>query len=46
MPPVPAIRGDRLVKALERAGFKVARGTLRGILNDIGLTVDELQQLL
>ena len=25
MPPVPSVRGDRLVKALERAGFKVAR---------------------
>jgi predicted RNA binding protein YcfA (HicA-like mRNA interferase family) len=25
MPPVPAVRGDRLVRALEKAGFKVAR---------------------
>jgi predicted RNA binding protein YcfA (HicA-like mRNA interferase family) len=25
MPPVPAIRGDRLVKALERAGFVITR---------------------
>jgi predicted RNA binding protein YcfA (HicA-like mRNA interferase family) len=25
MPPVPAVRGDRLVKALERAGFAVTR---------------------
>jgi predicted RNA binding protein YcfA (HicA-like mRNA interferase family) len=25
MPPVPAVRGDRLVKALERAGFTVTR---------------------
>jgi len=23
MPPVPVVRGDRLVKALERAGFAV-----------------------
>ena len=74
MPPVPAVRGDKLVRALERAGFKVARvtgshhimrhpdgrgttvpvhpgrdvakGTLRGILDDISLTVDELRDLL
>ncbi|HET7013812.1 MAG TPA: type II toxin-antitoxin system HicA family toxin [Streptosporangiaceae bacterium] len=25
MPPVPSIPGDRVVRALERAGFKVAR---------------------
>jgi hypothetical protein len=25
MPPVPSVRGDRLVRALERAGFKVSR---------------------
>jgi hypothetical protein len=25
MPPVPAVRGERIVTALERAGFKVAR---------------------
>jgi predicted RNA binding protein YcfA (HicA-like mRNA interferase family) len=25
MPPVPSVRGERLVRALERAGFKVAR---------------------
>jgi predicted RNA binding protein YcfA (HicA-like mRNA interferase family) len=70
MPPVPAVRGDRLVKALERAGFAVTRvnaaltgcgiltgvpppcrstlakdvpkGTLRAVLQDCGLTVDEL----
>lgn len=74
MPAVPSIRGDRLVRALERAGFKVARvkgshrimrhpdgrgttvpvhagrevakGTLRGILADTGLTADELKKLL
>ena len=74
MPPVPALRGGRVVKALERAGFKVARisgshhimrhpdgrgttvpvhpgrdlakGTLRGILDDIGLSVDDLRDLL
>jgi predicted RNA binding protein YcfA (HicA-like mRNA interferase family) len=74
MPPVPAVRGERVVRALERAGFKVARitgshhimrhpdgrgttvpvhpgrdvakGTLRGILDDIGLTVDQLRDLL
>lgn len=73
MPPVPAMRGDRIVKALERAGFKVARiagshhimrhpdgrgttvpvhpgrdvakGTLRGILADVGMTVAELRDL-
>ena len=74
MPPVPSVRGERVVRALERAGFKVARvvgshhimrhpdgrgttvpvhsgrdvakGTLRGILADAGLTVAELQRLL
>lgn len=74
MPQVPAVRGDRLVRALEKAGFKVARitgshrilrhpdgrgttvpvhqgrdvakGTLRGILDDVGLTVDDLRRLL
>jgi hypothetical protein len=25
MPPVPSIRGERVVRALERAGFPVAR---------------------
>ena len=74
MPPVPSVRGERVVRALERAGFKVARvagshhimrhpdgrgttvpvhtgrdvakGTLRGILADISMTVAELQELL
>ena len=74
MPPVPLLRGDRLVKALMRAGFvvarirgshhilrhpdgrgatvpvhagrDVARGTLRGILIDVDMTVEELKQLL
>jgi predicted RNA binding protein YcfA (HicA-like mRNA interferase family) len=74
MPHVPAVRGDRLVRALEKAGFKIARitgshhimrhpdgrgttvpvhqgrdvakGTLRNILSDTGLTVDELRRLL
>ncbi|HEY5362204.1 MAG TPA: type II toxin-antitoxin system HicA family toxin [Streptosporangiaceae bacterium] len=74
MPPVPSVRGDRVVRALERAGFKVARitgshhimrhpdgrgttvpvhpgrdvakGTLRGILSDAGITVADLQKLL
>jgi predicted RNA binding protein YcfA (HicA-like mRNA interferase family) len=27
MPQVPAVRGDRLVSALEKAGFKIARIT-------------------
>ena len=68
------MRGERIVRALERAGFKVARvtgshhimchpdgrgttvpvhqgrdvakGTLRGILSDIGMTTEELQRLL
>jgi predicted RNA binding protein YcfA (HicA-like mRNA interferase family) len=66
--------GERIVRALQRAGFKVARvrgshhimrhadgrgttvpvhqgrdvarGTLRGILSDIGMTAEELQRLL
>jgi predicted RNA binding protein YcfA (HicA-like mRNA interferase family) len=74
MPPVPSVRGEQVARALEKAGFKVARiagshhimrhpdgrgttvpvhagrdvakGTLRGILTDIGMTVAELQQLL
>lgn len=74
MPPVPAVPGDRVVRALGKAGFAVARvrgshhilrhddgrsttvpvhrgrdirpGTLRGILADVGLTVDELRDLL
>ena len=74
MPPVPSVGGERIVRALERAGFKavrvagshhimrhpdgrgttipvhkgrdVAKGTLRGILSDIGMTIEELQRLL
>jgi len=74
MPPVPSVRGDRVVRALEKAGFKVARvagshhvlrhpdgrgttvpvhpgrdlakGTLRSILTDTGLTIEELRRLL
>ena len=74
MPPVPSVRGDRVVRALEKAGFKVARvagsyhvlrhpdgrgttvpvhpgrdlakGTLRSILADTGLTIEELRRLL
>jgi len=74
MPPVPSLPGERIVRALQRAGFKVARvrgshhimrhadgrgttvpvhqgrdvarGTLRGILSDIGMTAEELQRLL
>ena len=70
MPPLPSVPGTRIVRALERHGFKVARiagshhimrhpdgrgttvpvhghrdvakGTLRGILNDLGMTIDEL----
>ncbi len=71
MPPVPAVPGDRVVRALEKAGFTVTRvrgshyilrnadgrnttvpvhrgrdirpGTLRGVLADVGLTVDEFR---
>ncbi|WP_239310919.1 MULTISPECIES: type II toxin-antitoxin system HicA family toxin [unclassified Frankia] len=74
MPAVPALRGAQVVKALEKAGFAVARihgshhimkhedgrrttvpvhggrdirpGTLRSILRDTGLTVDDLHGLL
>lgn len=74
MPPVPAVRGDKLVRALERAGFTVTRvsgshhrlrhpdgrsttvpvhagrdvpkGTLRAVLQDTSLTVDELVKYL
>ncbi|MDA8074219.1 MAG: type II toxin-antitoxin system HicA family toxin [Actinomycetota bacterium] len=72
MPPVPSVRGERVVRALEGVGFKIARvagshhimrhpdgrgttvpvhpgrniakGTLRGILSDVGMTVDELRR--
>jgi predicted RNA binding protein YcfA (HicA-like mRNA interferase family) len=74
MPTLPAVRGERIVQALEKSGFKLARvtgshhimrhpdgrgttipvhkgrdvakGTLRGILSDIGMTIEELQRLL
>lgn len=74
MPPVPSLRGEQVVRALEKAGFKVARvtgshhimrhpdgrgttvpvhpgrdvakGTLRGILADVSMTVADLQKLL
>jgi predicted RNA binding protein YcfA (HicA-like mRNA interferase family) len=74
MPAVPSVPGDRVVRALEKAGFAVARitgshhimrhpdgrgttvpvhqgrdvakGTLRGILADTHLTVEELRRLL
>ena len=74
MPPVPSVRGERVVRALEKAGFKVARvagshhimrhldgrgttvpvhpgrdvakGTLRGMLADIGMTITDLQRLM
>ena len=74
MPLVPSLRGQRIVRALERAGFKVARtrgshhimrhpdgrgttvpvhpghdvakGTLRGILADVSMTIEDLQRLL
>lgn len=70
MPLLPSVAGARIVRALERHGFKVARisgshhimrhpdgrgttvpvrgnrdvakGTLRGILNDVGLTIEQL----
>ena len=74
MPPVPSVSGERVVRALEKAGFVVARvtgshhimrhpdgrgttvqvhpgrnvakGTLRGILADINMHVEELRRLL
>lgn len=74
MPPTPVVRGERLIKALEKIGFRVtrirgshhvlrhpdgrgttvpvhpgrdvARGTLRSILADCGISVDELRTLL
>jgi predicted RNA binding protein YcfA (HicA-like mRNA interferase family) len=48
MPPVPSVRGERVVRALEGAhqGRDLVKGTLRGILSDTGLTVEELQRLL
>ena len=70
MPPLPSVSGVRIVRALERHGFKVARvtgshrimrhpdgrgttvsvhanrdvakGTLRGILSDVGMTIEQL----
>jgi hypothetical protein len=32
MPAVPAVRGDKLVRALERAGFTDARMTVEELL--------------
>ncbi len=74
MPEVPSVPGQRVVRALERAGFSVARitgshyvmrhtdgrgttvpvhqgrdvakGTLRNILVDTQLSIEELRQLL
>ena len=74
MPEMPAVPGQRVVRALERAGFSVARitgshyvlrhpdgrgttvpvhqgrdvakGTLRSILADTQLTIEELRQFL
>jgi predicted RNA binding protein YcfA (HicA-like mRNA interferase family) len=74
MPEMPTVPGQRVVRALERAGFSVARitgshyvlrhpdgrgttvpvhqgrdvakGTLRSILADTQLTIEELRQLL
>lgn len=71
MTALPAVPGDKIVKALERHGFvvdrvrgshhimrhpdgrgttvpvhrgrDVARGTLGGILRDVGMTVDQLK---
>ncbi|HWF79361.1 MAG TPA: type II toxin-antitoxin system HicA family toxin [Streptosporangiaceae bacterium] len=43
MPPVPDGRGTTVPV---HAGRDVAKGTLRGILADIGMTPAELQQLL
>jgi predicted RNA binding protein YcfA (HicA-like mRNA interferase family) len=70
MPPLPSVSGLRVVRALERHGFKtarvsgshhimrhpdgrgttvpvhgnrdVAKGTLRGILHDVGMTIGQL----
>jgi predicted RNA binding protein YcfA (HicA-like mRNA interferase family) len=70
MPPLPSVTGAKVVRSLERSGFKIARvagshhimrhpdgrgttvpvhagrdlakGTLRGILSDIGMSIDEL----
>ena len=74
MPAVPSVSGERVVRALEKAGFAVARitgshhimrhpdgrgttvpvhpgrdiakGTLRGILADAHMTIEELRRLL
>ena len=74
MPPVPSVRGERVVRALEKArfagralpeaitlcvtsmgrgimvlvhhGHDVAKGTLRGIVSDADMTIEELQGLL
>ena len=70
---IPAVRGAQVVRALERAGFEVARisgshhvmkhpdgrtvsvpvhnknmpkGTLRNVLAIVGMTADELRNLL
>jgi predicted RNA binding protein YcfA (HicA-like mRNA interferase family) len=43
MPHLPVLSGRRVVRAFESLGWEVARqrGTLRGLIRDAGLTVEE-----
>jgi len=43
MPPVPSVRGTTVPV---HPGRDLAKGTLRGILADTGLTIEELRRLL
>lgn len=43
MPPLPCVSGVRIVRALERNSFKVARVSgSHHLLNDVGMTIDQL----
>lgn len=74
MPPAPSVSAERVIRALEKAGFEVvritgshhimrhpdgrgttvpthpgrdlAKGTLRGILSDIGMTIEDFRRYL
>jgi predicted RNA binding protein YcfA (HicA-like mRNA interferase family) len=43
---LPEVSGARLKRALERAGFVEAPGTLSSILQHAGLSGDDLRELL
>ena len=48
MPKLPVVTGDKVVKAFSKAGWIAVRqrGTLRDLIRDIKLTVEEFYELL